>query len=72
METRHALNGVRWPSINPKVLVVEFSTEATLQKAIEATTGGKAIDMGGGSARDRAMGDRSAADERRVSRRGRL
>lgn len=73
VETRHALNGVRWPASNPKVLLVEFSSEAAIQKAV-ASTAGDGVALGAsaataalGKANEAALRDRSAtADERRV------
>lgn len=32
--TRHALHGVRWPASNPKQLMVDFGTEASLKAAL--------------------------------------
>lgn len=66
------MNGVRWPASNPKVLVVEFSSEVLLQKAIDSTAGdgvvlGAAAAASGKAASDAAQRDRAAADERRVS-----
>lgn len=76
METRHALNGVRWPASNPKVLHVEFSTEAAIQKAVESTAGdvvgltSAGAAAAAGRAHDAAQRDRAAADERRVRNTG--
>lgn len=36
-ETRHALNGVRWPTSNPKCLNVDFAFEKDMENAIIST-----------------------------------
>lgn len=33
IETRHALHGVRWPTSNPKTLIVEFASKDDLLMA---------------------------------------
>ena len=68
------MNGVRWPASNPKVLQVDFSTEAAILKAIESTAGDTVglVTVGGGAGGrqvvDAAQRDKAGADERRVSK----
>lgn len=39
IETRHALNGVRWPISNPKVLKVSYATDKELKEIQDSAEG---------------------------------
>lgn len=52
------------------MLLVEFSSEAAIQKAIESTAGeGVGLMTAGAKANEAMQRDRAAADERRVRQR---
>jgi apoptotic chromatin condensation inducer in the nucleus len=67
-ETAMALDGVKWPSINPKTLSVAFSTKKILEQAIESnelplkTSSNKDYHRGVSSTSNREEGGSRGAD----------